>query len=443
MFDYFFVVLLTGSAALVFLLGRAYPQTRVVLGAYCGTYFATTVIGAAATGIFGAGMVASLNYGLDISLLQEIATPRYWGLLFAPLVIPPLVLAVLINASPQLSQLLATDPPRGPLPESREAVDPMLFNLWFLVCAGYCCVGLFTKGYLANIQTMVDIRGDYVAMIRMRTEMASVMGSSFFGLVYIGLQTLSFCALFEMVRTRNPVWGVTFLFTVFICSALCLSIISKGHVLIYMAILALGLIELGVIRWWALSIALGALLVVLTFLQTFYTEDWSMADSLWLAVFRMGVSFPYYLNLFPDVLPHYGVDLGLHLLGLDEPKVYSVDIALYMYPSVRTAIEGGACPGSSHMAAFAEAGLGYALFIIVLSGFCLAAVSRLRVVHRQGPLSFALYLTALVFLYYLTQTSMREAIISCYGIFWGFAVLAPLYLISQQYAQSAAPSEEG
>jgi hypothetical protein len=97
-----------------------------------------------------------------------------------------------------------------------------------------------------------------------------------------------------------------------------------------------------------------------------------------------------------------------------------------MYPQVTWA--QGAAPAAAHVRAYSQAGMPFALVNLAIVGIVIKAAGGLRS-RIHGPISFALYLQLLIFLYFVTQTSLREAIISCYGIFWAVIALLPLIFL--------------
>src|SRR5262249_46525153 len=153
--------------------------------------------------------------------------------------------------------------------------------------------------------------------------------------------------------------------------------------LIYLLFLGIGLSELKAIRWASVGLTLGLVLIVLTVLQSFFTANWTMADSAKLVVYRMAASYPYYLSLYPEVIPYCGIDCGLHLLGLAEPKTDALDVWSYMYPRDRWV--QGMTPAAAHVRAYAEAGVPYSLAMMVAIGAIIHAISQLRG-NARGPI---------------------------------------------------------
>jgi hypothetical protein len=201
----------------------------------------------------------------------------------------------------------------------------------------------------------------------------------------------------------------------------------KGLLIVFGIFVGLGFFELKKIRLSSFCVNGGVLLVILTTLQALVVDGWQTIDSVKLIFFRMACSFPYYLSLYPDPFPHPGMDLGLHIVGLAAPPRMSVDVCNMMYPAVDW-VQGNA-PAPAHVMAYSEAGYIYSVCCLIMIGVViyLSSVAKRNV---RGPLSFALYVQSLVCLYYCTQVSLREALVSCYGFCWAVIAVSLLYLVN-------------
>lgn len=388
------------------------PALRLPLAVYCGAYGLTTVAGATMAGVSGIGLLDELGYSLDTAILPDLGSFKYWLVLYAPLFAVPWS-ALFFNRLWR----------RAPSPAPEQTLRPEAVLLVFLVFSAYCFWRITAGGYGVALGSWFDSRGDYMAMILLRSEIMAGLGRVFFGLVYISLPALSFAALYQCMRLRTVGWQGVFVFTCAVNAILCLATMMKGQLLIYLLFLAVGLFEIGTIRPRTLLLLLAGVVASLTMLQTFFIEQWTIADSATLIVFRMASSFPYYLSLYPDVLPFGGIDVGLHLFGIGQPANDAVDMFAFMYPTIDWV--AGAAPAPAHVRAYAEAGVPYSLLVTIVAGAVVAFAASLRR-RVGGAISFAFYLESLVMLYYLTQTSLRESIISCYGFFWTVVALAAL-----------------
>ncbi len=396
-------------------------SVRLPLVFYCGFYFVTTLIGATLIGLSNGKCLEPLAWGLDFKVLRDVNNIRYWWLLFMPMIVPPAVI-ILFARSRVIESLVKST--AGKLNATPSQLG---FLAVYCTWAGYCLTKLYVTGQIGTIFKWHSLQSDYVSMIIQRTEMAAMLGSVFFGLVYITLPMLSFYALYCCVREPGLVWKVIFCFSALTTAVISLSLMQKGPVLLFLVFIGIGLVELKVIHPRSLGIVGAALVVLLTTLQRFMAETWSYEQTFNLIVFRMAHSYPYYVSIYPDILPYFGIDFGLHLIGMGEIASDNNVVFDYMYPSV-TWVQGAA-PGPAHVRAYGQGGLLFSLVTLALIGLGIKMAGVLRR-YIAGPLSFALYMASLVSLYFLTQTSAREALLSCYGICWAMPGIAPLWLLS-------------
>jgi hypothetical protein len=419
---------------LAFLVWRyADEAVRMPLGVYSGSYLVTTFTGATLIALLGKDFVVSLKYGVDTRALSDMNTPLYWLLLYAPLLIPCLCI-LFWSAMPKVASI--------PIERtSRDHLELFPFLAVFGALAAYCIGSVVAYGFSDNLDKWTLLRGDYISLILLRTEMSRLLGSFFFCTVYIILPCLSFCALYQAAHYRSSTWIGALVTTALTTAMLSVLTVQKGHLLVFVLFLGIGLIELKLVRVLSVVAIISVVLVSLTVMQSYFSDNWDISDSVWLVIFRMALSFPYYVSLFPDTLPHSGIDLGLHLVGMGEPNRDAMDVMDHMYPGV-TWVQGYA-PAPAHVMAYSQAGVLYAVITLAVVGLLLVGTAALRK-RVAGPLSFGLYMQSLVMFYYLTQTSLRESVMSCYGIVWAFVGLIPCALLSSKQGYvSALPSSIG
>ncbi len=389
---------------------------------YCGFYFVTTLVGATLIGLSDGKCLEPLAWGLDFQVLRDVNNVRYWCLLFMPMIITPMLVIALSRSRIIENAVRHTTSRLNAIPSQLGFLT--VYCMW----AGYCLGKLYITGQIGTIFKWQSHRGDYVSMILQRTEMAGMLGSVFFGLIYITLPMLSFYALYCAVREGGMAWKLIFVFSAFTTSVISLSLMQKGPVLLFFVFIGIGLVELKVIRPRSLAFVGAGLIFLLTILQRFMSDNWSYEQTFNLIVFRMAHSYPYYLNIYPDMLPFFGVDLGLHLIGMGEIASDNNVVFDYMYPAVDWV--QGAAPGPAHVRAYGQGGMLFALMTLMLIGLGIKMAGVLRR-YIAGPLSFSLYMASLVCLYFLTQTSAREALLSCYGICWSMPGILPIWLLSK------------
>jgi hypothetical protein len=418
--DYLFPASLLITTVIVWVVVIRRKEVHVPLVIYAGSYFVTTVIGAAIIGIFGTEYLEDLGWELDTAPLRDISSPLYWGLLFAPLIIVPVVHALLNEwYRSRLSHRRRT--PVRPL-------SLIAYCLLVVVGTGYCFTLFENNGYLNILGNIADYSGNYAKMISLRTEMMEGLGNSFYGLIYVSLPALSHCALYEAVNRNGVVWRLLFVITLLVTAALSVAIIQKALLLVYLIAVTVGLLHLGVIRRRMLLLAAVGGFVLLTLMTSVFVEDWQFGQSFDLLIFRGASSFPYYVTLYPEQLPHPGPDFGLHIFGIGDSPRDNLDVFERMYPSIWWM--QGAASGPAHVRAFAQAGFGFSIFVVALIGVAVNLVDRLRQ-RISGPISFSIYIQAVVGLYYLTQVSLLDSLFTSYGLYWAAFILVPLWLLNR------------
>jgi hypothetical protein len=99
----------------------------------------------------------------------------------------------------------------------------------------------------------------------------------------------------------------------------------------------------------------------------------------------------------------------------------------YMYPGVYWT--QGAAAGASHIRAYTQGGVVWACVAVVITWLFIRLLGRMRK-SLSGPVGFAVLVQSGVTLYYLTQTSLRGAVLESYGLIWGVIPLVALVLLS-------------
>lgn len=408
------VMMIVSAVVLVFAYRLGSQALRIPLTVYCGAYIITTLIGATIIGFpRGAAFWVAHNGGAEPSILYAASGARYWFLLYAPLIIPPLVACWL-----HPTRIVPT---RWRTIVQRASVDFAAFVFVFAAAAGYCAVRLAIGGYLTT--SILSVQGDYVSMIQLRAEMFEGLGRVFFGILDIGLPILSNVALYQALKLRSARWQIVFAATVATTCLLVLLTAQKAPLVLYLATLAIGFVVIRGLRSWVILATVVSCLLTINVLQLFVMPSWDIAESSYLVVFRMANSFPYYTKLYPEVLPYTGVDVGLDLLGLVPKPTETANIFDYMYPGVDW-VQGDA-PAPAHVAAYAQGGMPIAVPTLIIIGIALALVAAAGEGVRNAT-SYAAYVAGLLFLYYLTQVTLRGALITNYGIAWAAVTLLAL-----------------
>lgn len=415
------IIFIALSAASIVLLWRyCQPEVRVPAAVYVLSYLVTNVIGATIIGMPGGDFLWQLiNFGLDTSIIDDVGSLKYWFLLYAPMIIP--VLAVVLWGRK------VTPLPSGLVRALSIDIGLFPFYLVLFVFAGFCVMKLYQFGYLTNIAKS-DLGGDYQTIILLRAQMMSVLGNTFYGILYMSLPSFAHLALYQAAVKRERGWLVAFLFVSFLIVIITLSTMQKSILFVYMISIVLGLLVLGVVRFWIVPVAGVAGIIALTAIQLFTLGEWSILDSVTHVFFRMANSFPFYVNLFPDELPFWGVDLFLDIGGFGTGPDDNLVVFEYMFPTVD--FTQGAAAAPSHMRAYAQGGVLNSLFVLALTGWIMVVFARFRK-HLEGPFLYSIFIQGLIFFYYMTQTSIRECLLSSYGLRWVVIGLGSAVIVSK------------
>ncbi len=413
------LVFLAGSLASLYATLRfGSTSLRLPVAVYLGAYLVTTVIGATIVGVqHGGQMWALYGGGLDTSVIRDYDSFFYWGMLYSPLVLVPLTCLLTDKLKPRgvrirgLRNLLRMDIP--------------LAGYWLIlgVFIAYC-VAMLDRARLLAADALVHTEGDYLAMLQLRQMATEGLGRMFFGLLYMGIPALAQVSCYQAVRKRAWSWRVSFLATIVTVCVLNLFTAQKAPIFVFVLSIGIGWARLTRRSLWGLAAGGALSFVLLNSIQTFLLRSWGALQSLYLIIFRMADSFPYYLNLYPGILPYTGIDVALDLIGLASRPTRPADVISYMYP-MKVTLYLRAAPAPAHVDAYAQAGVAYSLLILVVCGLMLKTVAVLGR-SESGPVRHALFVQGLVSAYYLSQVSIRDVLITSYGIAWSLVAVAAL-----------------
>lgn len=398
--------------------------TRLPWAIFVVVYFLTTVIGATVIGMpDGLDFLELFNPTLDIGVVRNAIDDRYWILLFLPVTLP----TVLLLYTKRLAlpwEITATKW------FQRENADRAVFfatAFLSLLLSGYSLLLLGIKGHLGNIFLAFSGMLDFKSTILLRHQMMDAMngrGIYYYEIAYVSLPTLSWVAFYKMFKNDDKDWRILFWLQFLAVVFLLLSSIQKAPLLIYFIGVAIGLAYLGKLKVHRLVI-LGILgVTLLTFMQSYYVDDWSSLMTIFHSIFRLSSSFIYYVIVYPQYEPYQSINYGLGLLGFGVSMNDNLIIFDYMYPDVFWT--QGAAAAASHLRAYTQGGVVWACVALVIVSLFIRFLGCLRQ-SLSGPIGFAFLVQSGVSLYYLTQTSIRGAFLESYGLLW--AVLPLFFLI--------------
>lgn len=394
------------------------PQLKFSFFMYGGAYTITTLVGGTLIGLISNHFALNIleSYGINVALIARKFDFGYWVLLYGPLIIP---LWVILAINQCLSRTLTLK-----WPILNQSVSLMSFWFVFLFFLIYFAIKLFDFVLSDNFLNLIN-NHNYQSSILFRRQLIVQLRSTFFGLAYSTMPTFSHVALYQWSKTKSRLWLFTFLISALTITCIYLIIVLKGMLLIYLVSIAFGLYFLKIIKKLNFVILMGcSVLLLITLYQSLFNNNWHFLDSIYLILFRGSSSFPFYYSLYPKVLPFS----GLHIMSTDNLDVFN-----YMYQGVDWTI--GSVSAPSQLIAYSQGGFILALSILILTGFFIYIISLIGSQIR-GPLRYALFMQALVFLYYLTQTSVQAAFITSYGIIWALFGIGILFVCSNIFSKA-------
>lgn len=404
------------------------------------SYFLTTIIGAIIIGMpDGLDFLQLLNPSLDVRFVQNVVNDKYWDkywfLLFLPITLPTMLLLLtkrlVLPWEKTIGNWLQRENPNG-VHFISSVILTVLFTLYSLLLLG-------TKGYLGNIFLAFSGTLDFQSTMLLRQQMMNAIsgrGIYYYEIAYVSLPTISWIALYRALQSGSNKWRILFCFQFMVIVLLLLSTMQKASLLIYLIGVVIGLAYLDRLKVYRLAM-FGALgLYLLTFMQSYYVDDWTALMSVFHVIFRLSSSFIYYVTIYPQHEAYQPVNYGLGLLGVGVSIRDNLVVFDYMYPLVFWT--QGAAAGASHIRAYTQGGILWASAALVIIGLFIHLLGRMRK-SLSGPVGFALLVQSGVTLYYLTQTSLRGAFIESYGMLWGVLPLVLLVVLSSILRNAVAP----
>ena len=429
---------------------------------YICAYTATTVIGAVAVLTpFGQEQARIFLPEFAPERMPTLGSPLYLAVLFGPLLVVP--------AFALIGQRVG-DALLGGFPRLKVA-DPGTRTLYGLMAifVGWCLYKLAATGYLIP-DVMFDQTKTCTDRITRRVELLSQLHYTFYAFAYAALPFVSVMFLVKGILDHKAADLVGFVVSFIVIFYLYASIYMKAPFAIYFLVLLVGLLAAG-LRWWKTFAVIGCLALV-TLVATHIAlgctgygsvslptpqpsaapvpsqpsgprratpapssrgrsavpapsePSPSSPNELQLStraqpiplvrnlVFRMALSFPYYMETFEDPSERCGIeDDRIPFIPkqtcFPANKVFSA-----MYPSL-TYVQGQA-PASAHVSAIAEVGPWFAFVVMIAAGLAIGITSQLA--RYCGPVLRIGVITAVsVFAYNLTQVPFVGALVYSQG----------------------------
>lgn len=419
----------SGLALIAFWFGwrRLNAGVRLPWIIFVASYFFTTVIGAIIIGMSdGLELLQIFNPTLNVGFVQSAVNGKYWYLLFMPITLLSLLLLLTSHLVFPWEVMICS----WFRSEGQGRIYFISIILLTFLLALYSLLLLGMSGYLGNIFSAFSGKLDFQSTILLRQQMMDALagrGFYYYEIAYVSLPALSWVALYKSFQNDGGKWIFLYCFQFLVIVFLLLSSVQKAPLLIYLIGVLISLAYLDKLRIYRLAM-FGILgLVLLTFMQSYYEDDWTASMSVMHTIFRLSSSFIYYVTVYPQNEAYQSINYGLGLLGFGVTMRDNLVVFDYMYPGIYWT--QGAAAGASHIRAYSQGGIVWASIVVVIIWLFIRLLGRM---HKSlsGPLGFAVLVQAGVTLYYLTQTSLRGAVLESYGLIWGVIPLIALGLLS-------------
>ena len=217
---------------------------------YICSYIGTTVIGAVAVLTpFGQEQAKIFLPDFAPERMQTFGSPLYLALLFGPLLVVPAFVLVGLRAGNALL---------GGFPQLKVA-DPSTRVLYGLMAifAGWCLYKLAATNYLVP-DVMLDQTKTCTDRIIRRVKLLAQLHYTFYAFAYAALPFVSVMFLVKGIQDRKAADLAGFVVSFVVIFYLYAAIYMKAPFAIYFLILLIGLLAVGLL-WWKAFVAIGCL----------------------------------------------------------------------------------------------------------------------------------------------------------------------------------------
>lgn len=424
---YILLALLAISFVSVLATRQALTKTeRLPYDVYIGFYTLTSLLGAIIIGLPSTQdiwILYSLTGGLDIGAIDTNFEFKYWFLIFSPYFIPSVAI-IYIKYICERMQLGSTRP--STIDAGRTAT---LLVLTAMVL--FCVYELYSAGLLGKTLISAASGESYRENILSRQDVFDGVGRTFFGLAYSGFPAVAAYALYRYLEDRaKKSWLLISIASSASAVYFYLSSFQKSYTLLLLILLGLVLLERRLMSYRKALVAGGALFLLLTsmnfLLQGATTLEVVVTGSNLL--FRMPSSFPFYVGLYPDVMPFVGMDVGLKKFGIGPSAHPNIEVFNYMFP--RTVYVQGAAPAAAHLTAYAEAGAAWSIVTLMVIGGVIGIVGKIGR-YARSALVRTLFVCLCISIYYMTQSAFWLSFQGSYGFVWALLPLIAIIAVEQ------------
>lgn len=399
---------------------KFYPSLIMPWGIYISSYFITTVVGAFWIGLpNGIDLISAVYPFLDTGLIEGEIDALYWFMLFIPVNLTGIFLLATQKYTFIWERVLLSIC-KIKCNESANFFSSATITV-FLIAYGAILLDKYDS--LFNLSAAFSGVYDFKETMLHRESLMNKMNGRFlwfYEISYCMLPALSWISLFYLSKSFKQKWFFIFILQFASSAFFLLSSFQKAPILIYLFSIFICLLLLRKINLKRTIFFAAVGLSFLTYMQSYYVDDWSFLDSIAHFVFRVGSSFPYYLYIYNEIVDYQAFNYGFGLFGLGVTAVDNLVVFNYMYPDVTWT--QGSSTAAAHIRAYTMGGVGPSVLSLFLVSLFIHFIAKLGPLINN-PLVFSFVVQGFVALYFFSQTSIRGALLESHGLIWSAFVL--------------------
>jgi hypothetical protein len=411
---------------LLFSLGNQSAKLPVMV--FSLSYFVTTVVGATIIGTESGYFfwTSATFFYHDFSVLKNTTGFKYWFVLYSPLFIPQFTASFLVlflgryklNTT-LLSTLCLPIPSR---------ISPLVFFISFSALSSLCIGELFVRGLGFHSFNLFG-SGDYEALIFSRETAFRSLSNFYYGMAYVGLPVLLALSFIYYVKNRSIWWLSNTLFSGSMVTIINFSTVMKGTIVVVAIMILVVMALVRILTAKRLLLAGGMTIVFLAMSYILVgVADGDFGSAIGLAIFqiifRMANAFPYYVNVFPDMLSFSGLNYGLVFLGFGV-RTNETQLISDIMSVEKTAIQGNATQAFHLLSGYVIDGYPSMILVELFLGVYFFLVAK-AIAGVKKPLSIAITAHLVMVCYYLTQSGIPQLVMQSWGICWVVLSVATL-----------------
>lgn len=422
--------------------GRSTWEAAVPTAWFLMAYIGTTVIAALSyVTPQGREMLGVIGVSVSPGVIDDIGTPLYFLLLLLPIIIVPVVSTVTAASLRTTVGSVVQKIPRLPINRA---------TLVLMTIASFAYEA-YQLHHLGALNLDVIACGDSAAKLSQRMSLLDDLGFPYFAfaygmnmmlpiLAYLSYEkqghhkidlALFLACLLGMVYFVSATYSKApvMVFVIMLASAIVMGKSSIKHLAMVGAVCGISFVILtaGISASRPCSTAINSTPETTSIHQVAAASFVSKLLSFGV-VQRMGSSFPFYIHMYKDPSARCGLQ-GIFRKSIGLPPLkcdLAVNVSKVMWP--KSPVEGHQ-PAPASVSAFGELGFGWAVVVMVLTGFGLGLLGTVAAA-RDEPLFIAFGAAACGYAYYLTQVPFFGALTFPHGLPEFLAPIALLVVVA-------------